>query len=262
MPIESFWGKLGLNYGEEFTQQFGQAVRYAHSDVQYSAPFCACLRHSCANGAPWWPPLTSALAVSTKMCIEIATVKDVVISVAAATTAIVAVLGLNRWYSELKGKTNFDTSRSLLRAALQLREDVRRCRSPLITADEFPIEDGSGSATADTRYRGYTHAYSNRWDPVRKAAIEFETLLLEGEVLWGVEIREIGRNIQAHVNELFISIESYLEEQRAEPETRREFLESLRSTIHGKTDDEWFRKFEADLDKLEQFLGQHLGRYR
>ena len=45
----------------------------------------------------------------------IATIKDVFVGGAAVTTAVVAVIGLNKWRKELEGKTEFDAARGLVK---------------------------------------------------------------------------------------------------------------------------------------------------
>ncbi len=65
-------------------------------------------------------------------------IKDIVISIAAATTAIVAYKGLEKWHKELKGKANFDVALSLIKSTYKLRDKIESCRSPFIPANEFP----------------------------------------------------------------------------------------------------------------------------
>lgn len=52
----------------------------------------------------------------------IAIVKDVLVGVAAATTAVAAVIGLRSWSRELKGKAEFEAARNLARATYKVRD--------------------------------------------------------------------------------------------------------------------------------------------
>ena len=40
--------------------------------------------------------------------------------------AIIAIIGLNRWQKEVKGRANFDLARSLLGAVYHLRDEITR----------------------------------------------------------------------------------------------------------------------------------------
>ncbi len=65
-------------------------------------------------------------------------IKDIIISIAAATTAIVVYKGLEKWQNKLKGKANFDTAISLIKATYKLRDQISFCRSSFISPIEFP----------------------------------------------------------------------------------------------------------------------------
>ena len=95
-------------------------------------------------------------------------IKDIVLVIAAATTARVAVLGLKNWSRELKGKTEFKVSRNLIRATYKLRDEIQNCRSPFISDYEFPKEyKGSlGETSAEVEAQAWLFVYKNRWASV------------------------------------------------------------------------------------------------
>ncbi|MCU7807335.1 MAG: hypothetical protein KZQ73_05630 [Candidatus Thiodiazotropha sp. (ex Semelilucina semeliformis)] len=195
------------------------------------------------------------------MC-DIADFKDLVVAAAAATTATAAVIGLNKWRSELRGRTYLEAYRNILRATYKLREEVRMCRSRLIRAQEFPEDADPNSENREEQLKAYAHVYRNRWNPVREAVVEHETWLTEAEVLWGKEARELGEVIQKLVHELFVSIESYLEDLSVPPEDRdKEFTKSLRKKMHGSPEDEWFQKLVDAIDSFESFLKSNVAKY-
>lgn len=192
----------------------------------------------------------------------LANVKDLVVSAAAATTAVAAVIGLNKWRSEMRGRIHFDAYRNVLRSVYRLREEVRLCRSPLIRAQEFPEDADPTSDLRDERLKAYAHVYKNRWGPVRDAVVEFETWLTEAEVLWGAEARDLGEQIRKLVHDLFISIESHLENLSVSPAERdQEYSKSLRQVIHGTQNDQWFKKFVAAITEFEGFLKRNVAKY-
>lgn len=116
--------------------------------------------------------------------------KDILVGIAAGTTALAAVIGLRScWSRELKGKAEFEGARNLARATYKLRDALRHCRSPFYSGDEFPEEtvwdrqDEQGEASK----RAYV--YENRFDPVRNAIQEFDSSVLEAEALWDQRLK-------------------------------------------------------------------------
>lgn len=150
------------------------------------------------------------------MCVTeiIGAVKDSFIALAAVTTAGVAVYGVNRWRSELRGRAEFQTARELMRATLQVRDQIRSVRAPFIAAQEFP--DGYSPIGTSNKVKpvdAWAHVYRNRWNPLQAALVELEAQQLEAEVLWGEAIRVKSDNLLACANELFAAIEAVLSDK-------------------------------------------------
>lgn len=136
--------------------------------------------------------------------------KDVLLGCAAATTAIVAVIGLKNWSRELKGRAEFEAARNLIRATYKLRDEIARCRSPFMGGYEFPKEYVHGAQhSPEEEARGWAYVYRNRWEPVLSALQDFETNALEAEALWGVQIRIGTDELRQCVIELRTSVLSH-----------------------------------------------------
>ena len=134
--------------------------------------------------------------------------RDIVLAVAAATTAYVAFTGLEKWQEELRGKANFEIGRQLIKETYRLSDELGYCRSPFISGQEFPEEyqqTGLGKHTAEQEGQAYNHIYSKRWAPVGTALQEFDAALLEGEALWGSSIKEKGQELRQCVREALIN---------------------------------------------------------
>lgn len=141
-----------------------------------------------------------------------AAIKDVLLAVAGATTAIVAVVGLKSWGRELRGRASFETARALIRATYKLRDEIEACRSPFIFAQEFPEEYRSQGLQRTRRQEsdGFAHIYANRWAPVWAALQEFDTQTLEAEALWGIPIRVKTDVLRQCVRELRSAIDAVI----------------------------------------------------
>lgn len=62
----------------------------------------------------------------------VSAVADVLTALGALAAAAVAGLGLATWREQLKGRTEYDLARRMLKKTYRLREAVRAARSPLI----------------------------------------------------------------------------------------------------------------------------------
>ena len=148
--------------------------------------------------------------------------KDVIVGAAAVTTAAVAVYGVNRWRSEVRGRAEFETARELMRATYQVRDQIRSVRAPFIAAQEFPegyspLESESSVQPADA----WAHVYRKRWKPLQSALIELETQQIEAEVLWGEAIREKAEDLLRCANELFAATEAVVSDKAKDGEDFR-----------------------------------------
>lgn len=140
----------------------------------------------------------------------IATIKDVVLALAGATTAVVAVVGLQRWRQELHGKAGFEVARTLAKATYRLRDEMEAVRRPLISSSEFPEGYAATGKDRDPEQRAdaYAHVFKTRWIPLSAALQDFDTQTLEAEALFGSEIRVRTDGLRALIRQLNVDTEA------------------------------------------------------
>jgi hypothetical protein len=66
--------------------------------------------------------------------------KDVVIGLSAASAAVFAYLGLSAWRRELKGKSEYELAKEVLKSVYKVREAFKHVRRPGIYQYEYPEE--------------------------------------------------------------------------------------------------------------------------
>ncbi|MGO9019412.1 MAG: hypothetical protein ACLQVJ_13795 [Syntrophobacteraceae bacterium] len=199
--------------------------------------------------------------------LEIATLlKDVFLGIAAATTAIVAVVGLKNWSRELKGKAEFEVARGLVRATYKLRNEIAIFRSPLVRWQEFPeTYHGFAEKPPDEHAKAWAHVYQKRWDPVMKCLQDFETSSLEAEALWGMQVRSQTNELRQCVVQLRSSIEAVVDDKSSEGEDFRSdpnFGKQMRAIVSGSGSgmDEFSQKIEKAIAGIEEVVRPHLKR--
>lgn len=197
----------------------------------------------------------------------IAAIKDILLGGAAVTMAIVAVKGLQSWSRELKGKTEFETARGLIKATYKLRDELAICRSPFIRAQEFPKSySGSlGDHSSEEDAQAYAYVYKNRWEPVWEAIQNFDTHTLEAEALWGNEIRERADQLRQCVRDLNASIQSFLDDKASGGQhfkADRDFGKKIRMQVSAmkENENELTKQITDSVGNIEDFIRPHLKR--
>jgi len=196
----------------------------------------------------------------------IAAIKDILLGGAAVTMAIVAVKGLQSWSRELKGKTEFETARELIKATYKLRDELAICRSPFIRAQEFP-ESYLGHHLSEEDAQAYAYVYKNRWEPVWEAIQSFDTHTLEAEALWGNEIRERADQLRQCVRDLNASIQSFLDDKTSGGQhfkADRDFGKKIRMQVsamkENENENELTKQITDSVGNIEDFIRPHLKR--
>lgn len=131
--------------------------------------------------------------------------KEVVVTIAAATGAFVAYKGLTKWKEELKGRSNHETAKLILTSTFNVRKAVHIVRNNWISLDEYPTSQNVSDADK------YTHMFKQRWEILDSAIHELEYAKIQGQALWGKDFEKIFHTLNAAIHELNYSINSYLE---------------------------------------------------
>jgi len=196
-----------------------------------------------------------------------ATVKDALVAIAAAITAIVAVIGLSNWNRELRGKAAFDVARSLARAMYKLRDEIRDCRSPFISGSEFPESTGSQLSQRSSREdaNALSHVYRNRWKYVADALEAFDTCTLEAEAMWGANIRSKTDAFRQCLRELRVAIDAVIDDKAQSGEnfkTDRDFAKDMRGKVSSSsgTDNPLTQRIDSSIEGIENELRPYLRR--
>ena len=117
--------------------------------------------------------------------------KDIVTAGAALTAAVIAVLGLQAWKRQLRGKTDYELARRFLRAVYSVRDSIRALRNPVQNTEEIvaAFKDSTNTpqnaVNADDSFKIEVGVYQLRWKRVNEAMSDLQVEMLEAEVSWG-----------------------------------------------------------------------------
>ncbi len=191
---------------------------------------------------------------------------DAITALAALAASGMAAFGLTSWRRELTGRAHFDTARGLIRATYKLRNAMADCRSPFISAHEFPADYHGflGKHSAEQEAAAWGQVYRGRWTPVQDALQEFDTQTLEAESLWGEAMRPRAIAMRKCVQTIFVAIESFVVNKASGGENfraNREFGESVRRDLSASTsdaDNPLSLRIDSAIQELESLVLPHL----
>jgi len=152
--------------------------------------------------------LSHLLAMDPELLKMIPLVKDALTGLAALGGVIIAAFGLSTWRRQLRGNSEYDLARRILRGVYQVRDTVKILRLPFFPmwelADDLsdPFPENLDDATKT--------AYSNRWRNVASALSELDALTVEAEAQWGPTVGKHCRNVRFTAHKLFIELQGYL----------------------------------------------------
>lgn len=198
----------------------------------------------------------------------ISATKDILLSIASVITATVAVIGLNSWRKELRGKAEYEVARRLIRATYKLRDELNYSRSPFIGSYEFPDGYDPIDKSASDEAKAMAFVYANRWKSIMVPLQEFEAQTLEAEVLWGKEIKRIAfqlKHCSSTLKNSMNAMVSNIANHNEHFNSNKEFAEKIQSNVwSGWSDseekDELSSQIITAVENIEKELRPHLKR--
>lgn len=202
-------------------------------------------------------------------CGFIVFVKDLAIAGSAATAAYVAYNGLSAWQRELKGKSEYELAKEVLRAVYRVQEAFKHVRHPAIYSYEYPEDyrEHTGHLKKECKAKGTSHVYEQRWKKMDEAFSELEDRFLDALVEWGAENQEKIVPLRKCRAELLTEIQDFLGRlENPEERTWKNSDEQKRETmvIYGTDSNSKYggftREIEAAVKVLDDWLRQHISR--
>ena len=141
--------------------------------------------------------------------------KDILTAFSAVAVAVVSILGLKAWKKQLKGKTEYELARRLLRTVYKIREAINSVRNPFISSAEIgqalqEINLKIDPSDPDFHAKSQSAVYQMRWKQIGESSTGLELETLEAETLWGAEIKEKLQPLKKNINTLQVNILRYL----------------------------------------------------
>lgn len=200
---------------------------------------------------------------------SITAIKDILVGVSAVSAALFAYLGLTTWRKELKGKSEYQLAKEVLKSVYKVREAFKHVRNPGIYQYEYPKDmlDNTGYLKREFHYEGTAHVYEKRWKMMAEAFSELEDHHLEAQVEWGPEFQDVILKLRTCKVELQITIQQLLEREKNPSMIERSGFEKNaeeRSILYNLGSNSELDKFTPQIDEaineFEKWLRPHIKR--
>lgn len=181
--------------------------------------------------------------------------------------AFIAFAGLNAWKKQLRGQTDYDLARKLMKAVYRVRNEIELARDPFIMPAETDAAvkaAGLGEFEKGNQAKQSEAVYAVRFQKVAAQYVELETEMLEAEATWGSEWTGVINDLEGCVKELrsaFQRFRSRHERPGNEPDKVNE-IEEVVYSYKDKSRDKFAQKVDAAVRKFEDVARPHLGHKR
>jgi hypothetical protein len=195
-------------------------------------------------------------------------IKDIVTGLSALTAAIIAIVGLQAWKKQLRGKTEYELAQKYLRAVYKIREAFAWVRNPYQSRSEI------AQAMTEAKFEGISFSdpsfpvkstiavYQKRFQKVTEAFLDLEAIMLEAETLWGEDVREHIKSLQKHSSKLFYVVQTYISDmERNAPynaEKDKERMATMYAITDGSAENTFGNEVKETIKKIESFLKPRL----
>lgn len=191
--------------------------------------------------------------------------KDVITALATFTASVTAIVALRAWKKQLKGRTEYELARRLLRSVYRVRAEIEALRMPLIYIGEVQkvLKEAGITAEPDEKhYGGRAEAlvYQSRWKRLHEALSDLQVELLEAEVSWGDEIIKSQGRLRECITSLFLNVYRRLwqidssRNYQVDEDTQKEIDRILYKSISNPDVDPFGDEIKGSIEHIEAYL--------
>ncbi len=197
----------------------------------------------------------------------ISIISNILISICAIVTVLIAYKGLNAWKDQMRAKSQYEVAIGLLRSTYKLRDRINAFRQPFMPAGESAhaledreIAEQNGFESIRESQKGVVAGYLYRRKEIIESLENFDVASLEAEVLWGNDVKTLTKDVYGLIREInwaigkliSLSKEKHIRNRSDKVENR------VDSILYGDDDKEDEYNFGAILEKtvnnIENFL--------
>lgn len=192
-------------------------------------------------------------------------IRDTIVGVSALAVAVVGVVGLSTWKSELKGKAKFDVVRRIMALVFQLRSDFEWARFPLSSSIESADRVRKENETpGESEARDQWYAKNRRLQPLRQNLQKLQEVGWEAEAILhdnvSTKVSESITALRLSYGDLASAVESLCETEldifagKTPRVDQNDWLKGLRAIVYSSRGDSFSEKIDNIVEQLASVL--------
>jgi hypothetical protein len=195
--------------------------------------------------------------------------KEQIVSISAVIGVFIAVSGLRTWRKELKGKSEYQKAKDILKAVYRVKNGFMVVRSPWMDSSEYPKEcfDENGYFKKGTEFEAHLYAYQTRMKSLEEAFVELENQTLDAQVEWGKEFVGVIIPFRLYRHQLVMAIQNHLQTKKLNggrelsPEERKDIRPKLYYICEDDaTIDPFTAQINQAIEGFEKRLRPHINK--
>lgn len=196
-------------------------------------------------------------------------IKDIFLGVCAITVAVVGIIGLTTWKSQLKGKAKFDIARTIMRLAFALRKDFESARFAISLSVESadrvkrPDEPKRQSQVLDE-----WHIRKKRLRPLDEHLYELREADWVAEAILdadaSVKVSKSIAGLRRSYGDLVTAIDVLCQERldiavgKTVPAKRNSYIRDLSKTVYSCSGDDFSKRIDEHVESLASTLKRYV----
>lgn len=176
-----------------------------------------------------------------------------------AITSILALIFGGSWLNtstrKMKGKLDYDIARNYLKSVLSLRDAIKSVRNPFIDGSEINSYLQKNNITPNEIDNTDLIVYQERWKNLQSYWSALDLILIDAEVSWGPEARDIQNGLDELIRELRSTIFLFINSK----ESFYKHKDSFHILYMTNSEDDVFSKnVNKEVEKIREYLKKFL----
>lgn len=194
-------------------------------------------------------------------------IRDIALLIFAAIGSFVALSGLRAWKIQLKGRSEYELAKRILKSVYALREAISRVRNPFVLANEmYSALKEKGITIKENEFDkwNFSVVFEMRWNDISTSLNDLRVSEIDAEVLWGKSISNSLDKLYKIVLVLNLNIQEFLQLNKREDysQKHKDLLDKCKTIVYdrGKKNepDNFTQKVNDIIKEIEDSLRKYL----
>lgn len=197
-------------------------------------------------------------------------IREWVVSLSAIAGVIIAYYGLRTWREQLRGKSEYNIARQLLKTVYKIRNAIQFVRHPFMSANETIRAIDSYDNLSEKEIKKMSNhqrmslVYEKRWEMISDSMAELQIIELDAEVIWGKDITAKLKPLYdciRHLNAAFNVYFTFTPDRHTDlwdADEKRKYEKIIFKMSDNPEEDKFAIKIQNVVSDIENFVKPHI----